>query len=445
MSDKPEISITESFLSALSERGIRYAILRNADEIRRGEAHDIDMAVDVRRMAEVQQCLFGAALANGWTLHYKSGTLCDPYHLKAYHFYHIGADETDIRLIHFDCFATFGWGGVTAIGNETLLAGADESSLYREAHPAVEAVIDLFARLLPYGYVKEKYRERVHTFFGQHPERVRVVMQEFLSVEHAEQVAQAVAQQDWAGIEAMHKDLLHDMHRYGTAYKWWLRWHLLRKAWECPGIVMAIEGTDGSGKTTIIDGMRKVLENSYPEDSIVYYHWRPMFVASEIKKDAAPVTVCSEPHKKKPHGKLKSLLKLGVCTLDYFFGYWCKVRWQAARGKVVVFDRYYYDFYLDKIRYRLQVSDAWLRFFQLFVPKPDISFALTGDAAAIWQRKKEMPLAEVQAQIDTLERHKVHFAHTVTVDVVNPIPVVVGRVSAEVLRTLAAHYPHFGQ
>lgn len=445
MDTKPEIIFTESFFSAMAEKGIRYAILRNADEIRCGEAHDIDMAVEVSRMAEVQQCLFAAAVSHGWVLHYKSGTLCDPYHLKAYHFYHIGADETDIRLIHFDCFATFGWGGVVAIGNATLLEGTDESTLYHEAHPAVEAVIDLFARLLPYGYVKEKYRKRVQTFFGQCPERVRTVMQEFLSPEHAELVAEKVTAQDWAGIEALHRDLLRDLHRFGTTYTWWLRWHQLRKAWECPGIVMAIEGTDGSGKTTIIDGMRKVLANSYPEDSIVYYHWRPMVVASEHKKGEVSGAVCSEPHKNKPHGRVKSLLKLSICTLDYFFGYWCKVRWQAARGKVVVFDRYYYDFYLDKIRYRLTVSDAWLRFFQLFVPEPDISFALTGDAEAIWQRKKELPIEEVQAQIDTLERHKKHFAHTVTVDVVHPIPEVVGRVSAAVLHTLAAHYPRFGK
>lgn len=219
----------------------------------------------------------------------------------------------------------------------------------------------------------------------------------------------------------------------------------LRAAWQRPGLILAIEGTDGSGKTTIIDGMRRVLETSYPGESIVYYHWRPMFIASEIKKDAAPVTVCAEPHKKRPHGRVKSLLKLAVCTLDYLFGYWCKVRWQAASGKIVVFDRYYYDFYLDQIRYRLQVSHRWLRFFQFFVPEPDISFALTGNAEAIWQRKKEMPPEEVQNQIDTLNRHKALFAHVVTVDVVRPIPEVVGRVSAEVLQALAMHYPDFGK
>lgn len=211
----------------------------------------------------------------------------------------------------------------------------------------------------------------------------------------------------------------------------------LHRAWARPGVVIAIEGTDGSGKTTIIDGMRRVLATSYPSDAIVYYHWRPMFIASEIKKNSVPVTVCSEPHGKRPHGKVKSLLKLAVCTLDYFFGYWCKVRWQAVGGNIVVFDRYYYDFYLDQIRYRLQVSPGWLRFFQFFVPKPDISFALTGEAEAIWQRKKEMPLKEVQAQIDTLNHSKKYFAHTITVDVVHPIPEVVGRVSAEVLHALA--------
>lgn len=445
MSAKPEITLTESFFSALAERKIRYAILRNAEEIRRGEAHDIDMVVEASRMAEVQQCLYAAARRLGWCLHHQAGTLCDPYHYKTYHFYRVGADETDIRLIHVDCMMTCGWNGIVAVGNETLLADADESTLYHEVHPAVESVISLFTRLLPYGYIKDKYRERVRNFFEQYPERVRMVMQGFLSREHAEQIASAVSRQDWAGIEAMHQDLLRDLRRSGKSYTCWLRWHQLRKAWECPGLVIAIEGTDGSGKTTIIEGMRKVLENSYPEDAIAYYHWRPMFIASEHKKGTTHTGVCSTPHETLPHGWFKSLLKLAVCTLDYIFGYWCKVRWEAARGKLVVFDRYYYDFYLDKIRYRLNVSDFWVRFFGFFVPEPDITFALTGDANAIWQRKREMALEEVQEQIDTLNLCKKHFANTITIDVEQPIPVVVGCVSTEVLKALASHYPRFGK
>lgn len=445
MDTKPEIIFTESFFSAMAEKGIRYAILRNADEIRCGDAHDIDMVADAARMAEVQQCLYDAAHVHGWQLHHQAGTLCDPYHYKTYHLYHIGADETDIRLIHIDCIVTCGWNGIVAVGNETLLTDADESTLYHVVHPSVEAVISLFTRLLPYGYIKEKYRERIQSFFAQYPERVRTVMQGFLNQEHTEQIISAVAQQNWGRIEAMHRDILRDLRHLGTSYAWWLKWHQLRKAWERPGLVMAIEGTDGSGKTTIIEGLRHVLANSYPEDSIVYYHWRPMFIASEVKKDAPHTGVCSTPHNTRPHGKVKSLLKLAVCAADYFFGYWCKVRWQAARGKIVVFDRYYYDFYLDKIRYRLNVSDTWVRFFQFFVPKPDITFALTGDAEAIWQRKKEMTQEEVKEQIDTLNRSKTHFANPVTIDVVHPIPEVVGRVSAEVLKALAGRYPHFKQ
>lgn len=337
MSEGPEISLKEAFFSAISEKGICYTCLDQA------EPHNVCVEIDGSRMAEVQQCLFAAATAHGWTLH-KSDAIYEPHLGNDYHFHRIGADGTDISLIRIRC----------------LIGSGDDRTRRKWA-----AVSRFFSRL--------------------------------------------------------------------------------HRAWARPGVVIAIEGTDGSGKTTIIDGMRRVLETSYPGESIVYYHWRPMFIASEIKKNAAPVTVCAEPHKKRPHGRAKSLLKLAVCTLDYLFGYWCKVRWQAASGKIVVFDRYYYDFYLDQIRYRLQVSHRWLRFFQFFVPEPDISFALTGNAEAIWQRKKEMTLEEVQNQIDTLNRHKALFAHVVTVDVVRPIPEVVGRVSAEVLQALAMHYPDFGK
>jgi thymidylate kinase len=122
-------------------------------------------------------------------------------------------------------------------------------------------------------------------------------------------------------------------------------------------------------------------------------------------------------------------------NLDYIFGYWCKVRWQIAKGHLVIFDRYYYDYYMDKIRYRLSISDSVLNFFGGFIPKPDITFLLVGDAQVLYERKKEISVEEIHEQIDTLMNNQSHFNNPKVIDVNQPVDKVVLDVSKEILDT----------
>ena len=41
------------------------------------------------------------------------------------------------------------------------------------------------------------------------------------------------------------------------------------------GVMVAFLGTDGSGKSTIISNLSVVLERTFDESQIKYYHWRP--------------------------------------------------------------------------------------------------------------------------------------------------------------------------
>ena len=204
-----------------------------------------------------------------------------------------------------------------------------------------------------------------------------------------------------------------------------------------PAPVIAFQGTDGSGKTTIIERLPELLADVFPAEETVCYHWRPGFLIPETKRNADGTAVdASQPHGAKPRGFFGSLIRLAAFAADYILGYWFRVRPHAAKGHLVIFDRYYYDFYLDKQRYRMTMPNAVLRLVQCFIPEPDITFVLVGDAATIYARKKEIPQEEVQAQIDRLQALKHRFANPVTIDVNQPIPAVVNAVGTAIMEHL---------
>lgn len=201
------------------------------------------------------------------------------------------------------------------------------------------------------------------------------------------------------------------------------------------GLMVVFEGTDGSGKTTIIDNLPRFLGEHFSNEEIVYYHWRPGFIKSP-NKDSNENTrkVCTDPHGKKPYSKIVSFGKFLYFNIDYILGYWFEVRKHLAVGKMVVFDRYYYDYYLDKQRYRLNISDTALDIFKPLIPKPTVTFLLIGDAVKLYERKKEITVEEIQKQIDRLIVYKECFANSVIIDVNQDINTVVTAVAREIMK-----------
>lgn len=433
----PEIQLAERYFNSLSEHGIAYCILRNAEEVQQGDAHDIDMTVDAKHLAKAEALLKQAATDSGWKKHLQTGTATDPTNIKCYHYYLADEGKQKISILHIDIFPTFTWKGYILLDNKALLQGGDTEGIYRKAAPATESVCNLFVRLLFNGYVKDKYKESIQRTFSAYEEDVMSRMQQFLTAEKAQEICRHAQQGEWTRIEQARSSIIRNIRKTAPRKRLGYLFYLLRKALCRKGAVIAFMGTDGSGKSTIINGLPQIIGNTFSGDTIDYYHWRPGFIKPEKKLTAEGTVVSNvQPHTQKPYGKLISLLKMGMYVLDYTLGYWLKVRWKAAKGHLVVFDRYYYDFYMDKIRYRLSVSNSLVRLCQWFIPKPDATFLLIGDAQQIYERKKELPVEEVQAQIDCLKRHKNKFAHPVEVDVSQSIPQVLYSVSKELLQVL---------
>lgn len=183
-------------------------------------------------------------------------------------------------------------------------------------------------------------------------------------------------------------------------------------------ITIAFLGTDGSGKSTIIDAVTPWVEEKFAK--VRYEHMRPNHLPSLAvatgKKKASDEThsVCTDPHGSKPSGLMGSLIRLSYYWLDYTWGYFRKVR--SSKDVVWFFDRYYYDYYLDQRRARLNMPNWIIKLYGLFVPTPDLTICLGGDPKKIYARKPETSLEEVTRQTNVLKEFARTHKNTVWVD-----------------------------
>lgn len=438
--DNADVVFLKAFFRELQLNHITYCILRNTEEVQEGDAHDIDMTIDISRSHETESALSRTAAQYGWQLHLKTGNLHNNRDNKCcYHYFLIEEEEQRIHVVHIDIFPSLNWQGIELLPNQVMISGVRANGLFPMAAESVEATINLFTNLLFNGYVKDKYKNKIQKVFLSQPDKTKCLMRYFLSENACQHVYQLTCSAQWDTINKERTSLVDNINKTARHTKWNLLRYRLDKALYRKGLIVAFLGTDGSGKSTAIRGVEKLLGNSFSGDMLQYYHWRPGFIHAEKKYTPDGQLVSNvQPHTQKPYGKIKSFAKIVFYTLDYILGHIGEVYWKAAKGNMVVFDRYYYDFYMDKIRYRLSVGDKVVRFFQFLIPQPDITFLLIGDAQQIYQRKPELSIDEIQRQIDSLLAHREQLANPFVVDVNQSIDCVQFCICKKILNALAA-------
>lgn len=193
-----------------------------------------------------------------------------------------------------------------------------------------------------------------------------------------------------------------------------------------PGYVIVVEGTDGSGKSAIINALTPWMNEGF-HNSVVYNHLRPHWLPDIAvllgKRDVhAKAEVVSQPHAGAPSGFVGSFARWLYYMHDYTWGYlitvWSKIR---IRSYVYIFDRYYYDYYIDPRRSSTKLPHWILRLGELCMPKPDVILCLGGDPEKIYARKPETSLEEVKRQTEELKRFAAKRKNAVWIDTTQPM------------------------
>ena len=160
------------------------------------------------------------------------------------------------------------------------------------------------------------------------------------------------------------------------------------------GFLVTFSGVDGAGKSTIISLVSSKLSEKYRRKVVILRH-RPSLLPilssyTYGKKEAELRSINKNPRSGNNTQFLSSFIRFAYYLTDYLIGQFYVYFRYTLRGKIVLYDRYYFDFINDAKRSNI-VLPKWITkaFFRL-VFKPKINFFLYADPDVILKRKQEL-------------------------------------------------------
>ena len=197
------------------------------------------------------------------------------------------------------------------------------------------------------------------------------------------------------------------------------------------GLTIAFISPDGGGKSTIIEAITSTCKGCFHGIENIYF--RPRFFKNlGSYKPINPQGEASsnpDPHAVKPNGILKSFARYFFYNLDFLLGYFFRIYPLKIKRRLVIFDRYYYDYYVDLKRYQFNLPKFLPRLFSFMIPQPDLVFVLDAPADVIYSRKQELSITEIERQRTIFKKTAKQLKNTHLINTNQPINEVINKVT----------------
>ena len=170
---------------------------------------------------------------------------------------------------------------------------------------------------------------------------------------------------------------------------------------------ISFTGVDGAGKSTILNEVKNLLTEKYRKE-VVILRQRPSIlpILSSFrygKQEAEKRAANTLPRQGTNKSRLSSVLRFLWYFTDYVLGQWY-IEWKYnRRGRLLLYDRYYYDYIVDGRRANLVLSPPLVRSLFAWVFKPELNVLLYAKPDVILSRKQELSREDI---VDLTDRMK---------------------------------------
>jgi len=403
----------------LEDNNIPYCIMRGFEELPEKVEHDIDLQIKKNKSKLYLEVLNSVVNDLGWIILRKRFRFGRRFNSLVYF------RNDKFEKIPIDAELSTHWKGIQYISNKTVLDTRKRINGLWVASAGCEAAISLFKDLLQNGKVKDlgdgKHKKRIAQLVREDSHNFIATTEPFFGNKISEYALQCAQSENWESLEKeinkIRKTLIIRAVKrrpLGQSMDWlrYLWGHFSDRILNPSGLFLCLMGPDGSGKTTISLLLRERMEGVFA--SVLYFHGR-LGILPDLKifhnffaiLFGKTNKIKSRPIENRlvenitPYGISRAMMYLIYYSLDYFLGH-CKIKRAKGVGKFILFDRYYYDYFIQQTH--LNIPHWILRCFYVFIPKPNLVILLDNDPEVIHMRKPELSIELIKGQIMKSEK-----------------------------------------
>ncbi len=383
-----------------------YCVLRNYEGLPERIGNDVDMLVLPGSECAFEESLDRACDAAGWRLARKVRR----FGFSSYWVVHRATRDA----LHIDVWTRLTWKGLPLVDAAEVARHRIRHKGFYVADGVSENTILLLKDLVQNGKIREKYYECIGGTASMHASRFEALLERTLGKNVAARLTQGAATGDWHTLDGYRDRIRWSLLCQGlfpnplSAPVGLLRFlfgHIRSMFTDCNGMSVAFIGPDGSGKSSVAEGVAASLHSLFP--AVRFFHGRfriipdlrSVFnVARKVfrRKPLPPSPSGVQAiHDVCPQSRLKTLIHIVYYSLDFILGH-IPMRLARSRGQLVFLDRYYYDWFILS---SLCHTPRWLLpVLEFIYPRPDVVIYLSNSPKTIRMRKPELPVAEIAMQ-----------------------------------------------
>lgn len=411
---KDHANIFNQVVEALNNCKIRYFILRNYEGLPSvNTSKDVDIIIEPGSYE---------AAADALSYVYQDNNLL--YRIVKYERVRCwyGYNLEKQFSIHLDLIEGYVNKGFEIFDFDELYSHVRRYKNFKVLEPAYDTMMLLFYKLVGAGKLEDKYRHYIKERYKDYKHVIKEIIFQTLDKKTGTYIIQALENNDYNSLDTHASNISFSSKRKAflkrplkTIYSFfYFLFDKLYRTVICPykfQNFITVQGADGTGKTTFIDGLVKEIDFYFNSDGgkARIYHFRPTILpnlgavgekAGVMKEDKD----FTNPHRRKPAGIFSSFVRMCYYWLDYIIGIPLILRKNARFDHVTIFDRYIYDFIVDPYRSRICLPKSLRKLFASSVIQPRIVFILLAPRDIIYARKQELSPEEIDRQLGEFKK-----------------------------------------